>query len=129
MTLSEVSAGLAASRPSDTLFHYTSLKALMAIVSSRSLLATDIRYFNDAAELRHPGNLLRTSIAQRLEAGTPHARVLTQFNEWTRERLANGHMLFVVSFTANGNLLSQWRGYCAAGKGVSLGFAADKLLE
>jgi hypothetical protein len=31
-------------------------------------------------------------------------------------------MLFGASFRANGNLLSQWRGYSVHGKGVSLGF-------
>ena len=31
-------------------------------------------------------------------------------------------MLFSASFRANGNLLSQWRGYSSHGKGISLGF-------
>jgi hypothetical protein len=31
-------------------------------------------------------------------------------------------MLFSASFRANGNLLSQWRGYSNHGKGISLGF-------
>jgi hypothetical protein len=37
-------------------------------------------------------------------------------------------MLFGASFRANGNLLSQWRGYSVHGKGVSLGMAPAHIL-
>jgi hypothetical protein len=37
-------------------------------------------------------------------------------------------MVFVASFTENGNLLSQWRGYCPHGKGVSVGFEPNSLV-
>ena len=36
--------------------------------------------------------------------------------------------VIAVSFRANGNLLSQWRGYSALGKGVSTGFDPEYLL-
>ena len=36
-------------------------------------------------------------------------------------------MIFVTSFTENGNLLSQWRGYCKHNQGVSLGFRLEVL--
>ena len=36
--------------------------------------------------------------------------------------------MFVISFTANGNLLSQWRFYCQNGKGVSFGFSPKNLV-
>jgi hypothetical protein len=38
-------------------------------------------------------------------------------------------MLFEASFRANGNLLSQWRGYSVHGKGVSLGFDPTHILD
>jgi hypothetical protein len=38
-------------------------------------------------------------------------------------------MLFAASFRANGNLLSQWRGYSRLGKGVSIGFDPDYILR
>lgn len=46
---------------------------------------------------------------------------------WLSERLLGGHLRFVACFTANGNLLSQWRSYCPPAKGVSLGFNAGKV--
>ena len=35
--------------------------------------------------------------------------------------------IYVTSFSENGDLLSQWRGYCPKGSGVSIGFHFDKL--
>ncbi len=129
MTLSSIASELYNQRPSSVLYHYTSLGGLSGIVSSQSIWATEIRYFNDAAELRHTSDILSAEIGQRLaESGKNHT-VLKQFREWLRERLTFGHMLFVVSFTANGNLLSQWRSYCSPGKGISAGFKPEHLCQ
>lgn len=118
---------LYAERQHGTLYHYTSLSGVMGIVESGSLRATDIRFFNDAAEMKHTADLLRTIIAQREEAGASNQRLLVQLREWLSHRLTDGHMLYVACFTANGNLLSQWRSYCPTTKGVSLGFDAEKV--
>lgn len=125
MTISDLAKELYSERPTDVLYHYTSLDGMVGIVSSKSLWATDIRYFNDAAEMRHTAQLLRNEIALRLERDSTNRKLLEQFREWLSDRLTDGHMVFVASFTANGNLLSQWRGYCPHGKGVSLGFHPD----
>jgi hypothetical protein len=55
--------------------------------------------------------------------------LLSQFVDWVAHRITNGHMLFGASFRSHGNLLSQWRGYSAPGKGVSLGFCPDYILR
>ncbi len=125
MTLSKEMIELYAERPTKLLYHYTSLTGLMGIVESKSLYATDIRFFNDAAEIQHTANLLRYEIARRLDQYGSNTKLLNQLQQWVSDRLTNGHMLFVVSFTASGNLLSQWRGYCQKGKGVSIGFRPE----
>ena len=38
-------------------------------------------------------------------------------------------VLFGASFRANGNLLSQWRGYAVHGKGVSIGFNPREIVR
>lgn len=116
-----------AERPTRPLYHYTSLSGLMSIVESKSLYATDIRFFNDAAEMAHTANLLRVEIARRMEQQGAQTTLLEQFREWVSDRLKNGHMQFVTSFTANGNILSQWRGYTPKGQGVSIGFRPEVL--
>lgn len=126
MAMAPISDDLYAALPAAPLYHYTSLHALKGIVRDRSLWATDIYYLNDAAELRYLAQLLQGDIARRVEDGTQKERLYKQFHQWLSIRLSgHGHRVFVVCFTERGNLLSQWRGYTPAGKGLSLGFAGS----
>ena len=120
--IAEISQSLFADEPVDTLYHYTSLSGLMGIVDSQILRVSDIRYMNDSTELKHTLNLLRDEIVGRLSSGSDHPVLLNQLLRWLSTRVVSGPMLFGGSFRANGNLLSQWRGYSVHGKGVSLGF-------
>lgn len=115
--------------PQERLYHYTSFTGLLGIVASRALWASDIRYMNDSAELRHTADLIRAEITQRIGAGHKRPDLLNQFLDWVTHRITNGHMLFASSFRSNGNLLSQWRGYSRLGKGVSLGFNPDYIVH
>jgi hypothetical protein len=117
-----------ATAPRETLYHYTSFSGVLGIVGTRMLRASDIRYMNDSAEMRHTADLVRHEIGRRLAAGDDHPRLLNQFQDWISQRVISGHMLFGASFRANGNLLSQWRGYSVHGKGVSLGFAPEHII-
>lgn len=125
MSIAQLTESLYAEQPAEVLYHYTSLGALMKIVEAGCLHATDIGFFSDAAEMRHAADILRIYISQRIEAQSPKSKLLSQFREWVSERIAGGHMQFVVSFTANGNLLSQWRSYCPHGRGVSIGIRPE----
>lgn len=108
--------------PDGTLYHYTTLSGLLGIVRGGELRASDIRYMNDSAELRHTIDLLSRHITRRISDGCDEPALLNQLLEWLTHRIVRGPMLFGASFRANGNLLSQWRGYSVHGKGVSLGF-------
>ena len=127
MPIEQLTQRLYAEQPTEVLYHYTSLGALTKIVESGCLYASDINFFSDAAEMKHAAEILRIYISQRIEAESSNAKLLTQFREWVSERIAGGHMQFVISFTANGNLLSQWRSYCPHGRGVSIGIRPEVL--
>jgi hypothetical protein len=129
MTLTTIADEMYTDQPQEVLYHYTSLKALLEIVESGCLFATDISFFSDAAEMKHTANLFRIYISQRIESGAGNSKLLLQLREWVSERLTRGHSQFVVSFTKNGNLLSQWRSYCPHGKGVSIGFSPNVILH
>jgi len=122
MSIKEIAESLYSESPKKTLYHYTSFNGLLGIIKSQSLWASDIQFFNDSAEMQHTKNLLNNEISQCLKQGEHDSKLLNQFRDWISHRITNGNMLFVVSLTANGNLLSQWRGYCPIGKGVSVGF-------
>jgi len=120
--IENITKSLFASTPADTLYHYTSFAGLLGIVNSGVLWASDIRYMNDSVELRHTLNLLQTHVTERINEGTDNPRLLNKLLDWLSRRIVSGSMLFGGSFRANGNLLSQWRGYSIHGKGVSMGF-------
>lgn len=109
----------------DVFFHYTSIAALQSIVSEQCLRASEIHYFSDAAELAHFASLLLNALRERRDAAES---VASELSRWIQIRLKDGHEVFVVSFTVQGNLLSQWRAYCPPGKGVSLGFAPAQIV-
>ena len=94
----------------------------MGIIESRHLRASELRYMNDSTELVYALNLLDTAITARSRSGSSAAEFLSSFSQWLHSQINQGPMLFSASFRANGNLLSQWRGYSNHGKGVSLGF-------
>ncbi len=128
LVLQDIVQELYSAKPTNVLYHYTSLSGLMGIVDTRSLWISEIRYLNDAEELRHLGRWLSAEIASLLEKPSSNADVLQQLRNWLPNRLEAGPKIFVGSFTENGNLLSQWRGYCPHGRGVSVGFAAEEII-
>jgi hypothetical protein len=127
--IQDITSRLYAETPQERLYHYTSFTGLLGIVASRALWASDIRYMNDSAELKHTADLIHTEITHRIAAGHRKPDLLNQFLDWVTHRITNGHMLFASSFRSNGNLLSQWRGYSRLGKGVSLGFDPAYILR
>ncbi len=127
--ISDITSQLYSDIPLERLYHYTSFAGLLGIVDKRALWASDIRYMNDSAELKHTADLIRAEITRRIDAGHQRPELLNQFLDWVTHRITNGHMLFASSFRANGNLLSQWRGYSRLGKGVSLGFNPEYILR
>lgn len=84
--------------PQETLYHYTSFKGLLGIVDSQVLWASDVRYMNDSAEMKHSADLIREEVARRMAEGHPNPKLLNQFLEWVSYRITNGHMLFGASF-------------------------------
>ncbi|MEQ8516332.1 MAG: DUF2971 domain-containing protein, partial [Chromatocurvus sp.] len=120
---------LFSARPRETLYHYTTLTGLLGIVDSASLRASDIRYMNDSTELRHTLELLNQQVTRRILAGVDNPELLNALLDWLSHRVVSGPMLFGASFRANGNLLSQWRGYSVHGKGISMGMAPEHIMS
>ncbi|MGH1485361.1 MAG: DUF2971 domain-containing protein [Cellvibrionaceae bacterium] len=116
--IGSISESLYADSPDELLYHYTTIKGFQGIIDNGYLWASDVRYMNDSAELQYIVQLLRWKI----EPNEKNALLLNQFADWIANRITNGHMVFAASFRANGNLLSQWRGYSRVGKGISIGF-------
>lgn len=130
------------------LYHYTDAAGLVGIlkppswpksvesppsVGAAQLWASDIRYMNDFRELRHGAKLLRKRI--RAEAATqgedeisPLLRHLADYlDAGVFDSVARHLRIFATCFCANGDLLSQWRGYAGGVGGYAIGFRTDVL--
>ena len=121
----EAIEALLARRPDDYLFHYTGQSGLHGIVNSKEIWATHIDYLNDEFEFIHA----KTLAMQVLPS------LSKKFNDKISKLLIKemkgcidnaGINVCIVSFTENGDQLSQWRGYCK-NSGYSLGFNYDFL--
>jgi hypothetical protein len=107
------------------LYHYTSLDALIKIVEGGVFWASNIHYLNDGREVAHAVQIVESEFLR-----LAHERVEHQyFVNIVRELLAGSSSpnVFVVSFSENGDLLSQWRAYCPPGRGVSIGIQEEDL--
>jgi hypothetical protein len=109
--------------PPNELFHYTDTNGLIGVLREKGeLWATDLRCMNDTDELTLGKKLLEDAI----EARTDHpARSL--LTELLVHPAYVSPLIFVVSFSTQRDLLSQWRAYAADGSGFVLGFLSEKL--
>ena len=115
----------------DLLYHYTDVAGLIGICSSGSLWATNLQFMNDAKELAHSWKLMLAVLAEAKDkAGLPAQIELIEEIERTAMAGWAGYPdFYATSFTANGDLLSQWRGYGSSGGGYAIGFDATRLVS
>jgi len=119
-----------AQRPTDGLYHYTDSIGLHAILSSKIMRATHIQFLNDSSEFRHALGMILARIEQAIAENIDEriAKMLFAIKDTVQGITPN---TFVISFSENRDVLSQWRGYCPNG-GYNIAFSPnmwDGLLE
>ena len=116
------------------LYRYTSPGGLIQIVQSCKMFATNIRYLNDFSEYIFTHDLFYGRLGQHIEDSDDPE--VAAYLGHIRESVLDGNVdsasaldgnIYVVSFSANGDLLSQWRGYCPPDGGYSIGFSPADL--
>lgn len=121
-----------------TIYHYCSIDTLTAILQYKTLRLTDITKSNDSAELTWITNYINLTFnaAFRAERSKKfHAAidedlwgkiVKHSVKDWfdTNYRL---YSFYVMCFSTEDDLLSQWRGYADDAAGVSIGFNVKAL--
>ena len=112
------------------LYHYSDVNALKGIVDSNELWATHWNYLNDRNEFRSALNILKECINQRLKdesISTVMKDYLKNQKDWLKDEFLDDYHTGLCSFTEEGDLLSQWRGYGKKYKSVSIGFDTSKI--
>jgi Protein of unknown function (DUF2971) len=112
------------------LYHYTDAQGFKGIVKSRELWATHVQYLNDAHEYHYAVERAAHVLLERADASAdPHERaILGRLEAATDLHRMVDRYVCVASFSAVGDDLSQWRGYCPNGAGYSLGFVPEDLV-
>lgn len=107
------------------LFHYTSSGAVRGMLSYGEVWASKIQHLNDEKEyiqyIDHVERVAGTSFDVKIAEESAYLDDLYEVTSSLR-----GANIFVTSFTEEGDLLSQWRGYCPQG-GYSIGLSAKEL--
>lgn len=108
--------------PPKVIYHYTGPEGLIGIVEHGRIRATDARFFSDRDEQRYAWRLVAdVARSLRTSARTDRARKLIarlRDGTWTRHLVD----FYVTSFSQDGDVLSQWRGYASDGAGYAIGF-------
>lgn len=105
--------------PLKTIYHYTSLSGLIAIIETQSIYCTHINYLNDKKEFKYGVDLIQRVI-EKLKNENFETPVLQMVESQIHEIYKPER--YVTCFSKEGDLLSQWRAYANQGKGVSIGF-------
>lgn len=115
--------------------HYTPLPGLMGIIKDETLWATNIKFLNDEHEFKHAIDLIKT-IVKNAKITKDHSDYTTYQNFKSNVDLALEHLsnydtesIFTLSFSAETDLLSQWRGYCPENNGYCIIFDLNELFE
>lgn len=115
------------------LYQYTDLSALMGIMKNNELWATHWRYLNDEQEFKGAFAILNDCISKNLDNLTmkndtkDYLQYLKNiFNP--KMDISNYYDVGLCSFSEDGDLLSQWRGYGKKYKSVSIGFDTSEII-
>ncbi|GAA1739520.1 DUF2971 domain-containing protein [Aeromicrobium alkaliterrae] len=102
-------------------WHYTDQSGLIGILRSGAIWATDAMFLNDRHELSHGKNRLRAALEDEVD-GADFAGLSLYLERGWRHNVRTA----VSCFCADGDLLSQWRGYSSPG-GFAIGFDTNDL--
>jgi hypothetical protein len=118
-------------KPDQHIWHYTTGSALISIIQSGELYATQVSCLNDSTEVLYASNVLRNAFLnlQPESFSGEEAQLLTEIvkNGLSSTGQLPSHIpsrWFVTCFSHERDDLSQWRAYSGGENGYALGFYA-----
>jgi hypothetical protein len=137
-------------KPPEHLYHYTSIDGVKGILGENSLWASQIHFLNDTQEFKYSISIFEKVLAE-LRKKLPEKTGWKRAIEGRPPSISDPNdvlailygsmedLLFtppldkppicVFSLAEDGDLLSQWRGYCPPGGGYSIGFRSDSMTQ
>ncbi len=120
--------------PSDVktrvVYHYTSAAGLIGILGTGVIRGTNAAFLNDTAEIEYGLSIcLEVLEEEKAKRVSDVERVLIKYAiEWMRDDSVPAEV-YVTSFSARRDLLSQWRGYGSAEGRFCIGFQLSQFSE
>lgn len=108
--------------PSDApdLYHYSTSAGLLGIINYKQLWLSHVNFLNDAQEYSYGINLIQRVLNENYD------KIFELPSYYTTYQSTGLSPTFSMSLTEEGDLLSQWRGYCSSG-GYSFAFDKQQL--
>lgn len=101
------------------LYHYCSVESFFQIIKSKTLWLSDAEYMNDSKEIIWIDEVVQKTI-QELKKETDYKENALKL-EVAYKKLKH-EKNYIISFSEEEDLLSQWRGYADDSAGVAIGF-------
>ena len=97
-----------------SIYHYTTLEAMVEILETKSLWATNCQYLNDVFELKHMEKRMENYAKKQEGFKLIHADTLKKYfsEKIQKEKLDR---IFITSFTKNKDSVAMWRNYGKTG--------------
>lgn len=124
------------------LYHYTTQEGMLGIIKNKSIWATNIYYLNDSTEYEYAVGLFEKLIKKDFKSQSLLKRELSDLSVLDKIKLKfiehildsiiklkERFFVYVCSFSAVADDLSQWRGYSPRGNGFLLKFKTSYLKE
>ncbi len=116
-------------QPPENIYHYTTQKGILGIVSRLEMWATQVHFLNDKNEVFLTFKLLERELRKQADKVQSQAmKVVLNDIKRNLSRIDQGHIC-IASFCEEKDLLSQWRGYGNQGKGYAIGFNLKELTQ
>jgi len=117
-------------QPPPTVYHYTTREGLLGITETRALWVSNIRYLNDSREFTAATEIALSVLESLISAvvDAEEKSALVEFRPWLTS-LNDQAQSYVFSFSEDGDLLSQWRGYSKPSDGYAIGFDTTALTK
>jgi len=108
-------------------YHYCSVETFLNIIKNKKLWLSDSEYMNDNKEGIWIDEVVEKNIKELIETSPLQKEKLEALQDEYNKLEYYKH--YFMSFSKNGDLLSQWRGYADDGYGVAIGFQSGLISD
>ena len=111
-------AAIVSESPPKIIYHYTNINGLLGMIATSKIWATHVSRLNDSSEYHHGIRVVADCVTKAIPASSKPLvdKILSEFKKVET---------YIVSYSTEHDLLSQWRSYSGGEVGYCLGLATE----